>query len=79
VQPAAPSPLPSPPEIAAFLPTTMEPWTDRTLRAGIWQLFNVVEDPGEAKDLSKAMPDKLKTLQAAWDRYAKEVGVVLPE
>jgi len=46
---------------------------------GIWQLFNVVEDPGEAKDLSKAMPDKLKTLQAAWDRYAKEVGVVLPE
>jgi len=47
--------------------------------AGIWQLFNVVEDPGEAKDLSKAMPDRLKTLQDAWDRYAKEVGVVLPE
>jgi len=46
---------------------------------GVWQLFNVVEDPGEAKDLSKVMPDKLKTLQAAWDRYAKEVSVVLPE
>ena len=46
---------------------------------GEWQLFNVTEDPGEAKDLSRAMPDKLKTLTAAWDRYAKDVGVVLPE
>ena len=44
---------------------------------GEWQLFNVVEDPGEAKDLSKEMPDKLKTLMAAWDNYAKDVGVVL--
>jgi arylsulfatase A-like enzyme len=46
---------------------------------GVWQLFNVADDPGEAKDLSEVMPDKLKTLIAAWDRYAKEVGVVLPE
>ena len=44
-----------------------------------WQLFNMAEDPGEAKDLSKLMPDKLKTLQVAWDSYAKDVGVVLPE
>jgi arylsulfatase len=46
---------------------------------GEWRLFNVVKDPGEAKDLSTAMPDKLEILKAAWDRYAKEVGVVLPE
>jgi arylsulfatase len=46
---------------------------------GVWQLFNVAEDPGEAKDLSKRMPDRLETLRAAWDRYAKDVGVVLPE
>ena len=46
---------------------------------GEWKLFNVVKDPGEAKDLSKSMPDKLETLKAAWDRYAKEVGVVSPE
>ncbi len=43
---------------------------------GVWQLFNVAEDPGEAKDLSKVMPDKLKILKAAWDRYAQDVGVV---
>ncbi len=45
---------------------------------GKWQLFNVVADPGEAKDLSSSMPDKLEALKAAWDRYAKEVGVVAP-
>ena len=46
---------------------------------GEWQLFNVAEDPGEAKDLSKSMPDKLETLKAQWDRYAEEVGVVPAE
>ncbi len=43
---------------------------------GVWQLFNVAEDPGEANDLSKVMPDKLRTLKSAWERYAKDVGVV---
>jgi arylsulfatase len=45
----------------------------------VWQLFDVAEDPGEANDLSKLMPDRLETLKAAWDRYAADVGVVLPE
>jgi arylsulfatase len=45
---------------------------------GQWQLFNVAKDPGEAKDLSKSIPDKLEELKAAWDDYAKEVGVVMP-
>jgi len=44
---------------------------------GDWRLFNVVADPGEANDLSKAMPDKLETLKAAWEQYATDVGVVL--
>jgi len=42
-----------------------------------WHLYNVVKDPGETRDLAKEQPDKLKTLKAAWDRYAKEVGVVM--
>ena len=46
---------------------------------GEWQLFNVVEDPGEAQNLSKTMPAKLEALKAQWDRYADEVGVVPPE
>jgi arylsulfatase A-like enzyme len=47
--------------------------------SGTWRLHDVVKDPGEAHDLSKEMPDKLKALIAAWDEYAKEVGVILPE
>ena len=46
---------------------------------GEWQLFNVAEDPGEAKDLSNTMPDKLEILKTEWDRYATEVGVVPSE
>jgi arylsulfatase len=44
---------------------------------GDWKLFNVVTDPGEANDLSKAMPDRLGTLKVAWEQYAADVGVVL--
>ncbi len=46
---------------------------------GEWKLFNVITDPGEAKDLSNSMPDRLEALKSAWDRYAKNVGVILPE
>jgi arylsulfatase len=46
---------------------------------GTWQLFDVTEDPGEANDLSQAMPEKLETLKAAWDRYAADVGVIPAE
>lgn len=44
---------------------------------GKWHLYNVVKDPGETQDLSKEQPERLKKLKAAWDRYAKDVGVVL--
>lgn len=43
---------------------------------GEWQLFDVVKDPGESKDLSESMPEKLESLKTAWDQYAKDVGVV---
>lgn len=44
---------------------------------GDWKLYNVVEDPGEVNDLSRAMPDKLETLKVAWEQYATDVGVIL--
>ncbi len=46
---------------------------------GIWQLYNVVRDPGEANDLAAEMPEKLAELKLAWDRYAADVGVVPTE
>ncbi len=45
--------------------------------SGTWHLFNLANDPGETHDLAKEHPEILKKLQAAWDRYAKDVGVVL--
>ncbi len=45
--------------------------------SGNWHLYNVVDDPGETRDLAKEQPEILKRLQAAWDRYARDVGVVL--
>jgi arylsulfatase len=44
---------------------------------GEWKLYNVVDDPGETRNLSKEQPEKMKKLKAAWDSYAKDVGVVM--
>jgi arylsulfatase len=46
---------------------------------GEWKLYNVTEDPGETQDLSGDQPATLEELKAAWEHYAKDVGVVLSE
>jgi arylsulfatase len=48
-----------------------EPW-------GIddWQLFNLVEDPGETTDVSDQNPEKRVELLAAWDAYVKQFNVI---
>ena len=47
------------------------PYGDET-----WQLFDVVSDPGETRNLAAEQPEKLAELRAAWDAYAEDVGVV---
>jgi len=44
---------------------------------GSRHLDNLADGPGETRDLAEEQLDILKKLQAAWDRYAKDVGVVL--
>ncbi|MCP4378592.1 MAG: arylsulfatase, partial [bacterium] len=44
--------------------------------SGNWQLYNIVDDPGETHDLSQKQTKKLEQLKAAWNRYADEVGIV---
>lgn len=44
-----------------------------------WKLYNVQKDPGETTDLSAQLPEILEDLIAAWDHYAKRVGVVMAE
>jgi arylsulfatase len=46
---------------------------------GSWRLYDTVKDPGETADLSTEQPVILEELRAAWDRYAKDVGVILSE
>lgn len=43
---------------------------------GEWQLFNLKDDPGETRDLSKQHPDKVKALLALWEKYEKNNGVI---
>ncbi len=45
--------------------------------SGVWQLFNLREDPAETNDLAAANPDRLKSMVALWDEYAKKNGVIL--
>ncbi|KAJ5909618.1 hypothetical protein N7504_004261 [Penicillium tannophilum] len=44
-----------------------------------WELFNVVEDPGETKDLAAAHPEKYAELLACWEEYVNECGIVWGE
>jgi arylsulfatase len=44
-----------------------------------WRLFDVAADPGETTDLSHREPARKAQLVAAWDAYARQVGVVLPD
>ncbi len=44
---------------------------------GVEALRNLADDPGDTRDLADTYPETLKELRAAWDRYAKDVGVLL--
>jgi arylsulfatase A-like enzyme len=43
-----------------------------------WKLFNLATDLGENNDLAAQHPDILKTLIGEYDKYAQDVGVVIP-
>lgn len=43
---------------------------------GYWQLYDVVADAGETRDLKDGMPEKLEELIKEWDAYVEEVGMV---
>ncbi len=43
-----------------------------------WKLFNIANDLGENTDLSSEHPDILQNLMIAYEKYAQDVGVVVP-
>jgi arylsulfatase len=54
-------------------------WKVTDIGDGAWRLFNIARDPGETNDLSLDEPDRLKALSAAWEDYAKRMGVIMPD
>ncbi|HEV2599181.1 arylsulfatase [Sphingopyxis sp.] len=54
-------------------------WKLTDIGDGAWRLFNIARDPGETRDLSALDPDRKAALAAAWDDYARRVGVILPD
>jgi arylsulfatase A-like enzyme len=45
---------------------------------GQWRLFNLTSDIGENTDLAAKHPDILEKLISEYDKFAQEVGVVVP-
>ena len=43
-----------------------------------WKLYNLATDMGENTDLASQHPDILEKLITAYDKYAQDVGVVIP-
>jgi hypothetical protein len=41
-----------------------------------WELYNLSEDYSQSNDLAAQMPDKLKEMQAIWDREAAKYNVL---
>jgi len=54
-------------------------WKITDIGDGRWQLFNLAQDPGETADLAQQAPERLRSLIARWEQYAKEVGVIMPQ
>jgi Arylsulfatase A and related enzymes len=54
-------------------------WKITDIGDGRWRLFNIAADPGETLDLSRREPARLAELERAWNDYAAQVGVVLPQ
>ena len=50
---------------------------DPPLSTGQWQLFNLTMDPGENKDISSIHPDILKQMRVDYDKFAKDVGIIV--
>ncbi|MCY4427931.1 MAG: arylsulfatase [Halieaceae bacterium] len=45
---------------------------------GRWELYNIVDDPGESNDLAEKETERVRRMVAEYQRYAKEKGVIPP-
>ena len=53
-------------------------WQIKPMGNSAWELFNVTTDVGERHDLAAEKPEKLNSLIALWNEYARKNNVILP-
>ncbi len=51
-------------------------WMTSPYGTGAWQMFNLADDPTEAKDLAPNQPEKLAELLKDWDAYTERNNVL---
>ena len=66
-------------ELKVKVENLRERWEDENQHVEDDGRLTLIKEEKPGKDYAGAYADKLKTLKAAWDQYAKEVGVVPPE
>jgi arylsulfatase len=44
-----------------------------------FELYNLVDDPGETTDLSRQYPEKRAELLQLWRQQRRQLGITLPE
>src|SRR5690242_7593047 len=49
--------------------------TDKT---GVWKLFDLGNDLGENTNVASQHPDIVQKMKTAYDKYAQDVGVIIP-
>ncbi|WP_428630249.1 arylsulfatase [Sphingopyxis sp.] len=54
-------------------------WKITDIGDGHWRLFDMARDPGETRDLALIHSERKAELVEAWEKYARRVGVVLPD
>ena len=51
-------------------------WMPPPFGSGDWQLYNLIEDPGELTDLGDQQPERLVKMIGRWEQYKQENGVL---
>ena len=54
-------------------------WKLVALKGKPWSLFHLAGDRTETRDLAAEQPDRVKSMAAQWDEWAKRVGAVAPK
>jgi arylsulfatase len=47
--------------------------------SGHWELYNLMKDPGERRDVSSQFPETARKLIAQWNSYSGDMGIILHE